>query len=150
MAVGNMQAPGAADLEGLTAWIQGGVTTIPRDAAIQELDRWHQRLAHSGRPELQPIAGRLESLRTALAQDPPDATVVGDLLVALGADITGLAAVEGQPGLSQELDELAYALEGEGVALTGRAAEDAPVARRRVRDINSLDPGSMDPALRGV
>jgi hypothetical protein len=121
--------------------------------AASDIERWRQGLADSGQPELRPIAARLASLRVALTEDPINPATVGDLLVALGADFTALAATEdGTLGRSEQLKELSYALESEGVSLTGRAtdADRAAVVRRPFHDVNSIRPVDINPPLRGV
>jgi hypothetical protein len=142
--------PMAIVLDELIIWLRRGITNLPRETAIKEAERWRQRIAEGGRPEWRPAGDRLASLAAALAADPIDVAGVGDQLIALGADITRLAAVENAPGMSARLEELSFALESEGVALTGRAADQDTAGDRPLHDIDSVEPGNTNAPLRGV
>ena len=63
--------------------LQSGLTAIPLDAAISNIEGWQAQLDGSSDAAVQDISSQLGELKTALQADTIDGTEVGGLLVRL-------------------------------------------------------------------
>ena len=79
--------------------LQGGLTAIPLDAAISNIEGWQAQLDGSSDAAVQDISSQLGELKTALQADTIDGTEVGGLLVRLGEGTA--AAAGGDSGLTE-------------------------------------------------
>ncbi len=79
--------------------LKGGLTAIPLDAAIANIEDWQAQLGGSSDAAVQDISSQLGELKTALQADTIDGTEVGGLLVRLGKGTT--AAAGGDSGLTE-------------------------------------------------
>ncbi len=95
------------------AALQGGVTAIPAEAAVANIEGWQAQLEGSDDPAVQELASQLGELSTALQADTLDGAAIGGLLVSLGEGT--IAAAGGDAGLT----ELGGLLTEAGSSLTG-------------------------------
>ena len=103
----------APTVQGTIDTLKGGLTAIPVDAAVANIEGWEAQLGGSSDPAVQSIASQLGELKTALQADSIDGAQVGSLLVSLGQGTT--AAAGGDSGLT----ELGNLLTQAGGSLTG-------------------------------
>ncbi len=116
MPADTMAAP-ATDVtaEGTVEAVQaaGGLTSLPGEAAISNIDGWIAQL--DGNPDFAPVVEDLQLLRGQLQESPIDGAAVGATLQRLG-EATSAAA-----GDNASLQTLGSALTEGGNALTGGA-----------------------------
>ncbi|HEY9845208.1 MAG TPA: hypothetical protein V6D03_03335 [Candidatus Caenarcaniphilales bacterium] len=67
-----------ADLDSTISALQGGLTSVPPEAAISNIESWQQQLQGTE------IASALEQLKTALTSGNASGQSVGQLLAQLG------------------------------------------------------------------
>lgn len=95
--------------------LEGGITDLPLNMAISNIEAWQQRLSEAGLTE---IESGLADLKDALQQQPIDGERVGELLSQLG-DQTTQAAAQAEAGASEQLGQLGNVLTTAGEQLTG-------------------------------
>ena len=95
------------------AALQGGLTSIPVDAAVANIEGWETQLSGSDNPALQNIGSQLGELSTALQADTIDSNAVGQLLCNIGDETTAVAGDDAQ------LAELGNLLTQAGVSVMG-------------------------------
>jgi hypothetical protein len=108
-------AQNAPTLEETIAALEGGITNIPLDAAIANIEGWEEQLSGSEDPAVQSIADQLGQLREALSAEMIDGAEVGALLTSLGVE----TAAVGQEVGEDQLVELGNLLSEAGAMLTG-------------------------------
>jgi len=114
--------PGAAGdhtakLDETIAAAEGGLTNLPANAAVSNIEGWENRLRAAGDPALNPIADDLAQLRQELQRTPVDGAAVGRLLTRLGEQ-TSAAAAGADPAVSQRLNRLGNLLSQAGNQLS--------------------------------
>ena len=102
-------------VEETNAALEGGVTNIPLDAALANIEGWQETLEASDDTALQAIGAQLGELATALQADTIDGEEVSGLLSSLGESTT--AAAEGAG--DDQLAELGALLTQTGSSLMG-------------------------------
>jgi len=107
-----------ADLGTTVSALQSGVTNIPPEAAVTNIDGWVQRLRASNEPSLENIADDLQQLRDMLSSGNLDGQSIGQLLTQLGSQTTSAAAQADSSSQSQ-LQELGRLLSQAGSQLSG-------------------------------
>ena len=80
--------------------LQGGLTSVPIDAAVANIEGWQSQLEGSDDPIVQGIVTSLGELSTALQADTVNSTEVGNLLTSLGADTISAAEDAGDGQLT--------------------------------------------------
>jgi len=75
---------GAPTLDETISTLQDGVTNIPLDAALANIESWRQTLESSDDTAQQIVGSQLGDLASALRTEPIDEREVGSLLVSLG------------------------------------------------------------------
>jgi hypothetical protein len=98
--------------------LQSGVTNIPPEAAVTNIDGWVQRLQASNDPALEQIADNLTQLRTMLSSGHLDGVAIGQVLTQLGAQTTD-AAANADTSVQGQLQELGRLLTQAGGQLGG-------------------------------
>ncbi len=115
---------GGADVpptvESTVELFDGGITEVPLDAALANIQGWEATLREADNPDLTAIADNLEQLATALQADPVDGAEVADLLSQLG-DQTRTAAegADVDEDTASQLSLLASLLTQVGQQLSG-------------------------------
>ena len=104
---------GSPTVEATLSALEGGVTSLPLDAALANIEGWQTTLDASDDPAVQAVGAQLGELATALQAEPIDATEVGTLLSTIGLETSQLAGGDAQ--LAQLGDLLTQA----GGSLTG-------------------------------
>lgn len=102
LAVGFTTAP--PDLQATIRALQGGLTALPAQAAVENIDGWREALAGSPNPLAREVHADLGALRSELTSGSIDGDQVSRLLVRMGANTQRLSvAAEGDAaaGLSQ-------------------------------------------------
>ena len=89
----------APTVQGTIDALKGGLTSVPADAAVANIEGWQAQLEGSDNAAVQAIAAELGQLKTALQADSIDGTQVGQLLCDLGQKTT--AAAGGDSGLTE-------------------------------------------------
>ena len=107
---------GALDLT--VASLREGVVGLGVEAALPEISAWEERLAASGDPDLEAVAGTLGELRSQLDSPGLDPVSVGSLLMTLGQQVEGVADAEIGERVAQKLSRLGALLGSEGDSLT--------------------------------
>ncbi len=107
-----------ADLGTTVSALQSGVTNIPPEAAVTNIDGWVQRLRASNEPSLENIADDLQQLRDMLSSGNLDGQSTGQLLTQIGSQTTSAAAQADSSSQSQ-LQELGRLLGQAGSQLSG-------------------------------
>ena len=102
-------------VEETNAALEGGVTNIPLDAALANIEGWQTTLEASDDTALQAIGAQLGELATALQADTIDGQEVSGLLSSLGESTT--AAAEGAD--DDQLANLGALLTQTGSSLMG-------------------------------
>ena len=103
-------------VDGTIAALQGGLTAVPLDAAVANIEGWEAQLSGSPDSTLQTIAIQLGELKEALQADTINGTAVGQLLRSLGE-----GTVEAASGNAQ-LTDLGNLLVEAGTGLMGGGA----------------------------
>lgn len=109
---------GALDLT--VASLRGGIVRLGMEAALPEISAWEERLASSGDPDLEAVAGTLGELKAQLDPSGLDPVSIGALLMSLGEQVEGVAGAEIGERVGGKLSELGALLGKEGDALTDR------------------------------
>ena len=107
---------GALDLT--VTSLKEGVVRLGAEAALPEIMAWQERLAASGDPDLEAVAGTLGELGAQLGSSGFDPVSVGTLLMSLGEQVEGVAGVEIGEQVGDRLARLGALLGSEGDALT--------------------------------
>ncbi len=76
------------------ASLKEGVVRLGVEAALPEISAWEERLAASGDPDLEAVAGTLGELRAQLDSSGLDPVSVGALLMSLGEQVEQVAGIE--------------------------------------------------------
>ena len=117
----------AKDIEGaldLTVTsLKEGVVRLGVEAALPEISAWQEKLAVSGDPDLEAVAGTLEELKEQLGSSGFDPVSVGALLMSLGEQVERVAGVEIGGQVGDKLWRLGALLGSEGDALTDKMTE---------------------------
>ena len=109
---------GALDLT--VTSLKEGVVRLGVEAALPEISAWQERLAASGDPDLQAVAGTLGELKEQLDSSGFDPVSVGALLMSLGEQVERVAGVEIGGQVGDKLSRLGALLGSEGDALTDK------------------------------
>jgi hypothetical protein len=107
---------GALDLT--VASLKEGVVRLGVGAALPEISAWQERLAASGDPDLEAVAGTLGELKEQLGSAGFDPISVGALLMSLGDQVEKVAGIEIGGQVGDKLSRLGALLGSEGDALT--------------------------------
>ncbi len=107
-----------ADLQTTVSALQSGVTNIPPEAAVTNIDGWVQRLRASNEPSLENIADDLQQLRDMLSSGNLDGQSIGQLLTQIGSQTTS-AAAQADSSSQRQLQELGRLLSQAGSQLSG-------------------------------
>lgn len=83
-------------VEGTISALESGVTNIPLDAALANIEGWQTTLAASDDTALQALAAQLGELATALQAETIDPAEVSSLLSSLGEGTTAAAGGDTQ------------------------------------------------------
>ena len=91
----------APTVEGTISALQGGLTSLPVDAAVANIEGWQTALEGSDDPVVQGIVTKLGQLSTALQADTVQDAEISNLLTGLGADTLAAAKSAGDDQLVQ-------------------------------------------------
>ena len=83
-------------VEGTISALEGGVTSLPLDAALANIQGWQTTLAGSDDPAAQGLSAQLGELAAALQTDPIDSAEVSRLMTSLGEGTTAVAGGDAQ------------------------------------------------------
>ncbi len=130
MATGGMMTGGMTDesptVSGTIEALEGGLTNLPAEQAISNIEGWQMRLESTGDPALLAIAEQLAELKATLQTESIDQTSVGLLLTELGGRTS--AAAEGAQGdEAAQLASLGTLLSDAGTSLSNIDVEDVTV-----------------------
>lgn len=100
-------------VEGTISALESGVTNIPLDAALANIEGWQTTLAGSDGTTLQALGAQLGELATALQAETIDPAEVSSLLSSLGQGTMAAAGGDAQ------LENLGTLLTQVGGSLTG-------------------------------
>lgn len=81
----------AADLDNTLSALQGGLTSLPPEAAVANIESWQQQLKDAA-PE---VASTLGELKSALTGGGASGSSVGQLLAKLGSQASSAGASAG-------------------------------------------------------
>lgn len=81
--------------------LEGGLTNIPLDAALANIEGWQGTLEGSGDPELQELGGLLGDLALELQAETLNPAEIGNLLSSLGEGTSTAAESAGDNGLAR-------------------------------------------------
>ena len=112
----------APTVEGTISALQGGLTSLPVDAAVANIKGWQAQLSGSDDPIVQGIANQLGELSTALQADTINSAEVANLLSGLGTDTVSASEGATDAQLKAQLIELGNLLLSAGSSLTGGAS----------------------------
>ena len=91
----------APTVEGTISALKGGLTSLPVDAAVANIEGWQNTLEGSDDPVVQGIVTKLGQLSTALQADTIQDAKISNLLTGLGADTLATAKSAGNDQLTQ-------------------------------------------------
>lgn len=112
------------ELTGLVDALHDGVKDLAKEAAVQQLDHWHDLLKEAHKPELRAISRDIDSLRRLLGgEDEPTGKKIGGVLVKLADHIDGLNEPELVKGVKTRLNTLSRLLRSEGEELSAAPAK---------------------------
>ncbi len=83
-------------VEGTVSALEGGVTSLPLDAALTNIQGWQSTLSGSDDPAVQTLSSQLGELATALQADSIDAAEISRLMTNLGEGTTAVAGGDAQ------------------------------------------------------
>lgn len=83
-------------VEGTVSALEGGVTSLPLDAALANIEGWQTTLAGSDDPAVQALSAQLGELATALQAESIDPAEVSRLMTSLGEGTTAVAEGDAQ------------------------------------------------------
>ena len=130
MATGGTMTGGMTDesptVQGTIEALEGGLTSLPAEQALSNIEGWQVRLESTGDPALLAIAEQLEELKAALQTESVDQTSVGLLLTELGGR-TSAAADTAQGDEAAQLASLGTLLSDAGMSLSDISVEDVMV-----------------------
>ena len=109
---------GALDLT--VTSLKEGVVRLGVEAALPEISAWQERLAASGDPDLEAVAGTLGELKEQLGSSGFDPVSVGALLMSLGEQVEKVAGVEIREQVGDRLSRLGPLLGSEGEVLNDK------------------------------
>ena len=89
----------APTVRGTVDALAGGLTALPVDAAVANIEGWQTTLEGSDDPVVQGIVTKLGQLSDALKADTPQAAKISNLLTGLGADTLAVARGAGNDQL---------------------------------------------------
>ncbi len=107
-------------LDGTLDSLRGGIVRLGIEAAVPEISSWEERLAASGDPGLEAVAGTLTELKRQLDPDGFDPVTIGALLMSLGDQVEQVAGAGVAEPVRDRLSELGKLLGEEGTSLTDR------------------------------
>ena len=96
--------------------LDGDLTAIKPESALDVISTWRRSLSHSSKPELKEIADNLGELKDALSAGTLDGKQIGGILKTLGKQ-TSAAAKDADEGYSEGLTRLGKTLSKVGGAL---------------------------------
>lgn len=100
----------AADLDSTISALQGGLTSLPPEAAVSNIESWQQQLQGTE------TASILEQLKTALTSGSASGQSVGQLLTQLGTQ-TSSSASDASDDAANKLHQLGQLLTQAGGSL---------------------------------
>lgn len=107
------------ELATLVDALHDGVVDLAKDAAVSQLDHWHDLLAEAHKPELKAISRDVDALRKLLgAEGDLDGKKIGATMVRLADHIDGLNE-DAAKGIKTRLHTLGRLLRSEGQELSG-------------------------------
>jgi len=101
----------AADLDSTISALQGGLTSLPPEAAVSNIESWQQQLQGTE------LATALEQLKGALTSGSADGQSIGQLLAQLGAQ-TSSSASDASGDAASKLQQLGQLLTQAGSSLS--------------------------------
>ena len=107
------------------AALEGGVTGLSIDTALQIIDLWHGEVLAQDDLDLDDVAEGLAELRDLLRADALDGPAIGDTLVRLGEATQVAAQAAADARLTPLLERLATVLSMAGNALAGATARSS-------------------------
>lgn len=110
------EAAEGSDLHELLEALEGDVTSLEPEAAIEVIDEWHDALKGSKDEGLKAINHGLTELKKQLKRSKPDGAKLGELLVELGEQ-TEAAADAAERGTKGQLQKVGKALSKIGKSL---------------------------------
>jgi len=108
------------DVPGTIAALESGLTSIPTEAAVGNINGWIATLEGAGFEGSEEITDNLESLRDALQEETLDGAAIGSTLSRLG-ELTTAAAAGASSSSQDGLMRLGTLLSEGGAMLTGGA-----------------------------
>jgi len=105
-----------ADLDATISALQGGLTSLPPEAAVSNLDSWQQQL--QGIPGADPIASGLAELKVALVNGSASSQSVAELLTELGVQTASASENVTDSTIAGKLQQLGQMLTQAGSSLT--------------------------------
>lgn len=104
-------------LDGTLGSLREGAVQLGIAAAVPEISAWEEKLAASGDPGLEAVAGTLSKLKTQLDPSGFDPVTIGALLMSLGDQVEQVAGGAAEP-VRGKLSQLGKLLGDEGDFLT--------------------------------
>jgi len=104
------------DLDTTISALQGGLASLPPEAAVSNLDSWQQQL--QGTPGAEPIASGLAELKAALLNGGTSSQSVAELLTELGVQTASASASATDSTIASKLQQLGQMLTQAGSSLT--------------------------------
>lgn len=110
----------APTVEETISALEGGITNIPLDAALANIEGWQTTLEASDDTAVQALGAQLGALATALQAESIDGQEVGDLLTSLGGGTLDVAGGDAQlESLGNLLTDVGGSLTSESGGMTG-------------------------------
>ncbi|AFY96111.1 hypothetical protein [Chamaesiphon minutus] len=122
---------GSAQIASLSQALQGDLSTLDPDTALETIDTFHSLLKQSKQPEAKELASGLKDLQKLLKRKEPSGHELGDLIVHLGEQTIEIAG-DVDKGLKTPLQQLGKQLTKIGRSLS--KAEDS----EQLEDLDAL------------
>ena len=101
-----------ADLDSTISALKGGLTSLPAEAAVANIESWQQQLKDAA-PE---VASALGELKTALSSGNASGSSIGAILTKLGTQTSGAGTSAGGAA-GKQLQDLGQMLSQAGSSL---------------------------------
>lgn len=119
------------ELDSLLSALEGDLSAIDSDAALELLDHWYGSLHKAKEPDIKELSNSLKELKQLLKGNKATGHEIGEVLIEIGEHTTNIAS-DADKGLKTKLQKLGKQLQKAGSSL-GKAED-----REHIENIDSL------------
>jgi hypothetical protein len=134
---------GSQQLESLLQALQGDLSTLDPDTALETIDTFHRLLKQSKQPEAKELASGLKDLQKLLKRKEPSGHELGELIAHLGEQTIEIAA-DADKGIKTPLQQLGKQLTKIGRSLSKAEDSEQLEALDELVDTLKQEPAKID------